>query len=336
MKSANGTPIANVPVVFEVGEEGGTVDGGSTATVNTNSFGIATVTSWILGEEPGTYSLTATPPAVAQVGSPATPPYKPAGAFDPLSLTFTATATTATPVSSSLELIASSNAGGVLAEDTDAPSQGATLNQLSATVNASAENGAMSVLTKGSAVATWQSGGAGQIVFTDIGWTIAGAQNSSHALMFGGTDWTYTFTANQSGTFSLDYDITLDPATTDNFGLNGIYFSWAEGAGQLQQEQLLSPTAEGTLTKSVVAGTTYTVRLENGANIFGPLGSRTAYMSGTFDWSVTPTPPITVLSRSARSPDAVSAPLPAPGLVCDTQRRVCTRTHQATKPAAVP
>jgi hypothetical protein len=333
--SQNGSPIANVPVLFAVGEAGGTVNGGSTATVNTNSNGIATVTSWILGEEPGTYTLTATPLAVAQVGSPGTPPYKPAAAFAPTSLTFTATATTVTPVSSSLQLIASSNAGGVLVEDTDAPSQGATLNQLSATVNAFAENAEMSVLTKGSAVATWQSGGAGQIIFTDIGWTTVGAQDPSHAYMYGGTDWTYTFTANESGTFSLDYDNTLDPATTNDFGLNGFAFSWAQGAGELQQEAFFSPTAEGTLTKSVVAGTTYTARLENWANISGPLGSRTAYMSGTFNWSVTPTP-IILLSQSVRSSSGVVAPLATTQLQCEgTQRRVCTRRYQGRQPGNV-
>jgi hypothetical protein len=341
--SNNGTPIANVPVVFAVGGGGGTVNGGSTATVSTNASGIATVTAWVLGTTAGTYTLSATPTAVAQDGSGPETAYKPAAAFDPLSLTFTATATTATPISSSLELIASSNAGGVLVEDTDAPSQGATLNQLSATVNASAANGAMSILTKGSAVATWQSGGAGQVVFTDIGWTTVDVVDPlSHAHTNGGTDWTYTFTANTSGTFSLDYDVTRDPATTNDFGLNGFVFWWAEGAGSLQLQNVLcfdpgsstgcEPTATGTLTKSVVAGTTYTVRLENAANIFGALGSRTAFMSGTFDWSVTPAP-IILLRQSVRSPSGVVAPLAATQLQCKgTQRPVCTRTYQGRQP----
>ena len=344
VKSQNGTPIANVPVVFAVGEEGGTVNGGGTATVNTNASGIATVTSWILGTEPGTYTLTATPPAVAQVGSPGTPPYHPAAEFDPLSLTFTATTGTATPVSSSLELIASSNAGGVVVEDTDAPDQGATLNQLSATVNALAENGEMSILTKGSAVATWQSGGAGQVVFTDFGWTTVAVEDPlSHAHTYNGTDWTYTFTANTSGSFNLDYDVTLNPATTDDFGLQGFVFWWGEGAGPPEAQQLLcfdpdsdvlgcAPTATGTLSRPVVAGTTYTVRLDNAANIFGAVGSRTAFMGGTFDWSVTPAP-IILLRQSVRSPSGVVAPLATSQLQCEgTQRRVCTRTYQGRQP----
>jgi hypothetical protein len=338
----DGSPIVNAPVEFAVGEAGGTVNGYTKDTVFTNTSGIATETTWVLGSTPGTYTLTATPRAIAR--SPGSgEPYKPAAAFDPTSLTFTATATTATPVSSSLELIASSNAGGVVVEDhPDAPSQGATLNQLSATVNASAVNGAMSILTKGSAVATWQSGGAGQVVFTDFGWNTVGVTDPlSHAHTYSGTDWTYTFTANTSGAFNLDYDVTKDPANTDDFGLQGFVFWWAEGAGSLQLAGFLcfnpspdsgcEPTATGTLTKSVVAGTTYTVRLENAANIFGALGSRTAFMSGTFDWSVAA--PIILLSQSVRSPSGVVAPLATTQLQCKgTQRRVCTRTYQGRQP----
>ena len=345
--SQNGTPIQNVPVTF--GETNGetTVE----TTVLTNGSGIA---SFLWDATPGT-TLTATVPNQSSEdieqdcpeGIPESPPnsaYRPLVCFTPSSVTFTAPATGVTPVSSSLELIASSNAEGVLVEDTDAASQGATLDQISATVSALAENEAMSVLTKGSAVATWQSGGAGQVVFTDIGWTVADAnsENASHAVMYDGTGWTYTFTANESGTFSLDYDVTLDPATTDDFGLQGFSFWWGEGSGELQPEPLMcvvfDPTfcaapGPGTLTKSVVAGTTYTVRLQIPSNIFfGPAGSITAYMSGTFNWSVTPAP-IILLRQSVRSPSGVVAPLAATQLQCKgTQRRVCTRTYQGRQP----
>jgi hypothetical protein len=98
VKSMNGTPIANVPVDFAA-SEGSTVNGGSTATVLTNDDGIATVDSWVLGEDAGTYTLSATPRHVNQ--DPATqegfpdPPYQPAAEFDPASLVFTATTTSA-------------------------------------------------------------------------------------------------------------------------------------------------------------------------------------------------------------------------------------------------
>lgn len=93
--SQNGTPIQSVPVVFAVTAgggsiSGGTTSGGTTATVFTNASGIASLTNWTLGPEPGTNTVSATPPAGAQVGT--TPPFKPAVAFSPASLTFTAEA----------------------------------------------------------------------------------------------------------------------------------------------------------------------------------------------------------------------------------------------------
>ncbi len=88
LKSANGTPIANVPVVFAA-SSGGTVSGGASQTVNTDASGVATAGDWNPGTTLGDHTLTATPPAIAQVGS--VEPYKPAAAFNPTSLTFTAT-----------------------------------------------------------------------------------------------------------------------------------------------------------------------------------------------------------------------------------------------------
>jgi hypothetical protein len=88
VKSNNTTPIANVPVVFAA-SAGGTVNGGASQTVNTDASGVATATNWNPGSTPGDHTLTATPPAIPQIGSVA--PYKPAAAFNPTSLTFTAT-----------------------------------------------------------------------------------------------------------------------------------------------------------------------------------------------------------------------------------------------------
>ncbi|MDQ3137543.1 MAG: hypothetical protein M3Q93_08145 [Gemmatimonadota bacterium] len=88
VRSMNGTPIPNVPVTFAVGD-GGSVNGGSSQTVQTNANGIATATGWVPGTGVGSYVLTATPPAGAQVGS--VEPYQPAVAFAPSSLTFTST-----------------------------------------------------------------------------------------------------------------------------------------------------------------------------------------------------------------------------------------------------
>lgn len=92
VQSANGTPILNVPVVFAVSNGGGTVNGGSSATVLTNASGVASLTTWVLGPNPGSNTVSATPPAIARSSGPNTAPYRPAAAFNPLSLPFTAQA----------------------------------------------------------------------------------------------------------------------------------------------------------------------------------------------------------------------------------------------------
>jgi hypothetical protein len=329
--SKNGDPIQNVPVTFD-GE----------TTVLTNADGIA---SFVWDATPGTSLIASVPDETIFEGEGFSCPndipeptpnsaYRPLVCFTPSSVTFTSPLDV-TPVSSSLQLIASSQADGVLVGDTDEASQAAALDQLSVAVNALATNGDVSVETEGSAVATWQSAQAGQVVFSELGWTTVGAAGEgNHAVLFNGTDWTYTFTANRSGTFSLDYDVTIDQADPDDFGLQGFTFSWAEGTGGLQFQRFFcvnpsrsescEPTTTGTVTKSVVAGTQYTVRVENAANVFGPF-TRTEYMSATFDWSITPAP-IILVQQSVRSPSTVVAPLGAMQLQCKgTERRVCTR-----------
>lgn len=185
-----------------------------------------------------------------------------------------------TAVSSSLDLQADSNAGAGTITDSDTQSQGATVNPLSANVLASAVNGAATVDTYGSASATWTNSAAGNVTFRDFGWTSSNAFSSSAALT-GGTDWTYTFIADATGLFTMNWNI-FDSGSTDSFGLNGFSFLWSGlGGGDF----LLFATS-GTLSRAIVAGNTYTVTLGNEANIQGGLGTRVAEMDGVFDWSM--------------------------------------------------
>jgi hypothetical protein len=200
----------------------------------------------------------------------------------------------ATAVSSSLVLVASSGANGGDVTKNDGMSQGAQTNPLSASVSAYDENEGTTVLTSGSARATWQDAANGQVTFTGMGWTTAApdGSTSNHANLYNGTDWEYTFTANVSGSFTLGYSITPDAGTTDDFGLQGFAFIWSETGGGTNSE-FLSLATDGvrTLDRQVLAGHTYTVRLKNNANISGPVGNRTAHMSALFTWSVAATPP---------------------------------------------
>src|SRR6185312_10662548 len=59
---ANGNPIAGVAVTFTVASGGGSVAGG---TQTTNTSGVATVGSWVLGAGAGANTLTATAGALS-------------------------------------------------------------------------------------------------------------------------------------------------------------------------------------------------------------------------------------------------------------------------------
>lgn len=201
----------------------------------------------------------------------------------------------ATAVSSTLGLVASSGANGIIVDRNDGMSQGATINPLHAAVDALAENAGTSVRTSGSADATWTDAANGRVVFTGMGWTATGPAGSSNnlAYLYSGTDWLYTFTANVTGSFSLQYAITLDAGGTSDFGLQGFAFTFGETGVATTSEFLSLPTASGALSRNVVAGRTYTVRLKNNANISGGVVGLTGHMSATFNWSVAQPVPIT-------------------------------------------
>ena len=186
------------------------------------------------------------------------------------------------PISSSLNLIAESNAGGLTVTDTDTQSQGATVNPLSAKVLASAVNGAASVDTYASASATWANAASGNVSFRDLGWRTSNVGSGS-AILTSGADWQYTFTADATGLFTMSWNI-FDSGSTNTFGLNGFVFQWSDGIGAL-----LNFASIGTLTRAIVVGNTYTVGLENEANISGGLGTRVAEMDGLFAWSMATT-----------------------------------------------
>lgn len=183
-----------------------------------------------------------------------------------------------TPVSSHLSLQATATAGSTTNTDTDGQNQGATLNPLAATVSALASEGSTAVSTSGSATAAWFGSDAGSVNFR-LGWTAEGAGATWAAdLLSPGIDWEYTFTPDHDGQLLLDFAITM---MGDTFGLNGFNFHWsADGS-----PQLLSGSSN--LARDVLAGVTYTVGLDNLANIFNASDTRTATMIGEFNWEIT-------------------------------------------------
>src|SRR3569833_184901 len=105
-------------------------------------------------------------------------------------------------------------------------------------------------------------------------------QATGSSALAGATDWTYTFVATQSGTFSMKYDVVGSGQT---FGLWG----WSiniTGSSGLQVSDPFDPTTSGTFTANLVSGQTYTASLANNANILGAGGAGS--MNGNFDWSI--------------------------------------------------
>ncbi|WP_262382333.1 PEP-CTERM sorting domain-containing protein [Microcystis aeruginosa] len=184
-------------------------------------------------------------------------------------------------LNSSLDLQATADAGGGLVTDTDSYSQGNTINPLSASVSALATSGTASVLSKATATASWLNTSQGQVVFSDVGWETF--SSNGQATLFGGTDWTYTFSSDTDGIFTLDYNIPVSTDTTSSFGLNGFNFIWSGFEGG----EFLNLNSSGTLTRTITAGDTFTVNIKNQANIFfGGNLTRKAFMDGIFTWNI--------------------------------------------------
>lgn len=185
-------------------------------------------------------------------------------------------------VRSGFAMQADADAGpGGSVTDTDSAFQVGTINPLSVSVNALAVSGSRSSNAVGTGSATWANAAQGQVVFDDVGW-ITQNVSSGFADVSQGADWSYTFIADTDGSFTLLWDIQEDAATTDNFGLNFFNFTWS-GAGGGQGMGL---NTLGSLSRPIMAGTEYTVGINNQANIFGGPGTTVALMDGTFDWEM--------------------------------------------------
>jgi hypothetical protein len=190
----------------------------------------------------------------------------------------------ATPLGSSFMLEARSDAGGAIVTDIDSDSQFGTLNPLNASVSALATSGNASVLSTAQGTATWINSSQGQVNLFNIGWDTVGVSFGDSSLDIG-SDWTYEFIADTTGLFTLSYDITgsgSDEFEPNTFGLNGFYFNWSGAEGT----EFLNLNTSATLTRAVTAGSTYTVNIQNVANIGGGLGTRNAHMDGVFNWEI--------------------------------------------------
>jgi hypothetical protein len=187
-----------------------------------------------------------------------------------------------TAVSSTFHLGAYADANqhnGGFQQDSIVQSQGATLNSYSGTVGVidyDAVHSGMWLRVHSSASASWTDSAHGSVAWRNMGWE-HNTIDSSGAKLNGA--------ATSDATFLLDYNLR---GYGDTFGLWGARIEWSGPGGDLDLINPYDPTTQGTFSRSVTAGTTYTVGLFNMGNTFtSPLLNTTAgYMDADFDWSI--------------------------------------------------
>ncbi len=182
------------------------------------------------------------------------------------------------PTSANLDMTVSSDAGCGPVTDTGTDSWTGTPTLLMASADALATciRPNRGVETRGSVGANWNNPKSGTIKFNNIGWRTRNISNGS-ADAGQGVDFSYTFVPNQNIWFGLSYDIT-GGGDLGGFGLNGFYVT-------LTDFNILDLNTSGTLKWLLLAGNSYTLSIENGANISGALGTITESMDATFKFN---------------------------------------------------
>jgi len=212
----------------------------------------------------------------------------------------TAQADLISPSDSTFALTAESKLGNsATVTDSDSESQGSTHHSMSVGVLASsvASNGLL--LVSGSGSAKWNSASNGEVRFSNLGWTSINAHGAADLSQNVG--WVYTFVSNVTGSFNINYNVTAHGTSLTNnnplVGLNGFFLY--EGAGSTAPTKAtdqIGLNTMGTSSMALTAGKTYTVEIQNFANLFQNIGTTNAHMNGTFDFSVVAAPEPSSLS----------------------------------------
>lgn len=208
-------------------------------------------------------------------------------------------AATVGPAGSSVQLnaqanpVSTSTADPATVTDTDTDVQATTTAPLSVSVLAAATNGGGTLDASGGITATWIDPDAGHVVWS-VAWSASNLPASSGGLVGlpaigSGDGWIYTFTADANGQFVLDYDVSMGGSNT--FGLNQFNFLWLPPGAPFPEQTGLTPGTSGSVSKAVMAGQQYTVRITNNSGLTttgAAISDRTANMTGTFDWRIAP------------------------------------------------
>lgn len=197
---------------------------------------------------------------------------------------------TVTPISSSINLHAESNAGAGLVQDDKSAGQTTTLNALSASVFARAVNGTLNAISESTASATWTSASEGQFsIYTKFTTDDLGSFYDSRVAA-GGNSWVYSFSSDAPATLTLDYEIT-GSSDWGSWGMALDFGQLIDYSGIVSIEGVkLGVPASGNLSFSINPGQTYTFVLYDGSNLNLDLQAFTSEMAGTFSFEITPVP----------------------------------------------
>ena len=163
----------------------------------------------------------------------------------------------------------------------DSDSQAGSINNLG--LISTTANSAM-LSTSASAEASWSSAAEGQVNFYDVGWD-NGAYANTSLNSVDGTQWSYTFIADKTGQFTLDW--LLSPGA-NNFVFNSasFYFSLSGYGNTGFSEILTLNQGAGISTRNIFAGNEYTAQIETFTGIIGGVGGKQFFMDGQFNWSM--------------------------------------------------
>ncbi|MEO6993498.1 MAG: hypothetical protein ABI273_07705 [Lacunisphaera sp.] len=132
--------------------------------------------------------------------------------------------------------------------------------------------------------ATWAADGNSGTATFNYGWSaIDGGDYALTSVQtnLDSPNWSYTFIADATGVFTMNYNITA-PGGLPSFGGLQQFYIGSDGGSTL----VLDNIASGIYTQAVTAGVTYNVAFQNGGNVFDEVLPYSAGVQASFSWTL--------------------------------------------------
>lgn len=194
------------------------------------------------------------------------------------------------PISASVAMGVSADADPSCGSVANAGGQswGTPLTTLATSASVLSACGNKNITAEGQVTANWSNNTKnGNIKFKNVGWNSNRRVTAASADAGLATDYLYTFSNNTNSTIQMDLNyLTSFTGDLNGFGLNGFYVSLSG----IWNTVLVGISNSGTMTAFLAPFQTYTLTIENGANIGGLAGNIKEMLDGKFDFHFTPVP----------------------------------------------